>query len=126
MSLHVFLFVFLLVVCILLPLALLWLLEWFPLGPSSKGKAKRTMLHRRLEPRSPDDCPACRLGSPASSGGELAHAPVRPWSEVKSRRGAPKRINTEGFACPNRQCQYFGNTDADFHAAFGRWQAWPS
>jgi IS1 family transposase/transposase-like protein len=38
---------------------------------------------------------------------------------VKSRRGAPKRINTEGFACPNQQCTYFGNTDAQFHALVG-------
>jgi len=38
---------------------------------------------------------------------------------VKSRRGAPKRIDTEGFACPNRQCRYFGNTDASFHALVG-------
>jgi hypothetical protein len=35
-----------------------------------------------------------------------------PWSEVKSRRGAPKRIDTEGFACPNPKCSYFANTDA--------------
>jgi IS1 family transposase len=38
---------------------------------------------------------------------------------VKSRRGAPKRIPTEGFACPNRQCLYFGNTDARVHALVG-------
>ena len=44
---------------------------------------------------------------------------MRPWSEVKSRRGAPKRIDTEGFACPNPQCQYFGSTDAHFHALVG-------
>jgi hypothetical protein len=30
--------------------------------------------------------------------------PVRPWCEVKSRRGAPKRVNSQGFACPNRTC----------------------
>jgi len=48
-----------------------------------------------------------------------ALAPVRPWSEVKSRRRAPKRIPTEGFACPNRQCTYFGNTDAHKHALVG-------
>src|SRR5262249_4250815 len=40
-------------------------------------------------------------------------------SEVKSRRGAPKRILTEGFACPNPQCAYFGNTDAQIHALVG-------
>jgi IS1 family transposase/transposase-like protein len=46
-------------------------------------------------------------------------APVRPWSEVKSRRGAPKRVNTEGFACPNRKCLYFGITEAHTHALVG-------
>ena len=46
-------------------------------------------------------------------------APVRPWREVKSRRGAPKRVNTEGFACPKQQCPYFGITDASIHALVG-------
>jgi hypothetical protein len=44
---------------------------------------------------------------------------VRPWREVKSRRGAPKRIPTHGFACPNQQCAYFGITDALIHALVG-------
>jgi hypothetical protein len=35
---------------------------------------------------------------------------------VKSRRGAPKRIDTQGFACPNQQCAYFGITEAHIHA----------
>jgi transposase-like protein len=38
---------------------------------------------------------------------------------VKSRRGAPKRIDTEGFACPNQQCPYFGINDARVHALVG-------
>jgi hypothetical protein len=41
------------------------------------------------------------------------------WCEVKSRRGAPKRINTEGYACPNQQCAYFGITDSHIHALVG-------
>jgi transposase-like protein len=44
---------------------------------------------------------------------------LRPWSEVKSRRGAPKRIDTQGFACPNQHCPYFGITDAHIHALVG-------
>jgi transposase-like protein len=44
---------------------------------------------------------------------------VRPWREGKSRRGAPKRIPTEGFACPNPQCGYCGVTDAHIHALVG-------
>jgi len=38
---------------------------------------------------------------------------------MKSRRGAPKRVNTEGFACPNPQCSYSGITDAHIHALVG-------
>jgi transposase-like protein len=118
MSLQVF--VFLLVVCLLLSLALLWWFDWFALRPSSSpGGAKRCKLPRQLKLRCSDDCPACRLASTASSVGEPAPVPVRPWCEVKSRRGAPKRIDTEGFACPNPQCRYFGNTDAHFHALVG-------
>jgi hypothetical protein len=44
---------------------------------------------------------------------------VRPWREVKSRRGAPKRVNTAGFACPNPKCSYFGITDDQIHALVG-------
>ena len=90
-------------------------------GPAqSRAAAKmRTTLHRLLKPRSPHDCPACRLASTPSSGGGPAPVPVRPWSEMKSRRGAPKRIDTQGFACPNHLCPYAGITDADIHALVG-------
>jgi IS1 family transposase len=118
MSVHVYLF--LLAVCLLLSLARFGRLCWFHRRPSfSQGGAKHSTLHRLLKPRCPDDCPACRLASTPSSGGEPAPAPVRPWREVKSRRGAPKRVNTDGYACPNPQCAYFGNTDAQIHALVG-------
>jgi hypothetical protein len=120
MALHVCMFVFLLVVCLLLSLARLGHLDWFRLQPfSSRGGAKRGTLHRLLKPRTPLDCPACRLASTASSGGEPASASVRPWPEVKSRRGAPKRVNTEGYACPNQLCLYAGITNAHIHALVG-------
>jgi len=118
MVLHVF--VFLLVVCLLFSLVLLWRLDWFHHRPSSsKGVAKRSPLHRLLKPRCPDDCLACRLASPASLAAGPSPLPVRRWREVKSRRGAPKRVDTEGFACPNPQCAYFGNTEAQIHALVG-------
>jgi hypothetical protein len=117
MNIHVFLLVFFLI----FSLALLCALCWPHPGPvQSRAAAKvRTTFHRLLKPRSPHDCPACRLASPASSGGGLAPAPVRPWREMKSRRGAPKQVKTEGFACPNQQCAYFGITDASIHALVG-------
>jgi hypothetical protein len=105
-------------------LSLRWCLDWFHVrSSSSKGVTKRTRFDRLLKPRTPDDCPACRLASPPPLDG--GPAPVRPWREVKSRRGAPKRIDTAGFACPNHQCLYFGITDAWVHASSGRWHAWP-
>jgi len=111
------LFLFLPVVCLLLSLALLWCLCWLPLQPShSPAGSRHTPLHRLLRPRTPLDCPSCRL---SSSGMRPIPAPVGPWCEVKSRRGAPKRVNTEGFACPNPQCAYSGITDAHVHALVG-------
>jgi hypothetical protein len=121
MNLHVFLFLF------MLSLAQLCHLSWsHHCSPRSRAAAKlRTRVQRLLKPRSPLDCPACRLASPLSSVVEPAPLPVRPWREMKSRRGAPKRVNTEGFACPNRECPYSGITDAHIHAPLWGWQAWP-
>src|SRR6266567_3920674 len=75
---------------------------------------------------SAQDQERCMLSSSVSSSHapqliapSVASAPVRPWCEVKSRWGAPKRIPTEGFACPDQQCPYFGITDAHIHALVG-------
>jgi hypothetical protein len=118
MGFHVFLF---LLVAFLLPfLVLFGRLSWSHLQPSHASTgSRRALVHRLLKPRTPDDCPACRLASSGSSGGEQVSAPVRPWREVKNRRGAPKRIDTAGFACLNQQCCYFGNIDARVHALVG-------
>ena len=106
-------------------LSLLWRLDWLHVrSSSSRGGAKRSTLQRLLKPRCPEDCPACRLASTASSGGGPAPAPVRPWREMKNRRGAPKCVKTEGYACPNQQCPYFRITEAQIHASFWGWQAW--
>lgn len=76
-------------------------------------------LQRLLKPRTPDDCPACRQQAETPVSTTVIPAPVPPWCERKSRRGAPKRINTEGFACPNRACAYYRITDAQVHALVG-------
>lgn len=73
---------------------------------------------RLLKPRTPDDCLACRQGVPSPSTAPLPPS-VRPWRELKSRRGAPKRIATAGFSCPNRTCSYSGITDPQIHALVG-------
>src|SRR5258708_39624396 len=115
MSLHVY--SFLLTLFLILSLVLLWCFCRLNLQPShSPAGKRRPLVHHLLKPRTPLDCPICRLNS--SSGGPTS-APVRPWPEVKSRRGAPKRIPTEGFACPNQHCVYFGITDSPIHAPVG-------
>jgi transposase-like protein len=102
-------------------LASLCALCWSYHGPAqSRSKdSVRNRLPRVLKPRCPDDCPACRLASPALEGAGPVPAPVRPWCEVKSRRGVPKHIDTQGFACPNPQCPYLRVTDACIHALVG-------
>src|SRR5579872_1912720 len=71
---------------------------------------------RCWHPRTPADCPCCR-GVALDRGPCAASAPpVRPWAEVKSRRGAPKRRPTEGYACPAPTCLYYGITDERLHA----------
>jgi hypothetical protein len=118
MNIHVFLLLFFLIFSSFAAVCPLLASSWScPVESSSQGALYAPT--SAAPPRCPDDCPACRLASTASSGGKPTPAPVQPWSEVKSRRGAPKRIPTDGFACPNRKCRYFGNTDAHFHALVG-------
>ena len=110
--------------CWLLPLLLLglawgvWTTRRHQLSRTGAVMVPATV-HRLLKPRTPHDCPACRQ--------QAAHPPtyaptaprVQPWRERKSRRGAPKRINTHGFACPTPTCDYYRITDAQVHALVG-------
>jgi IS1 family transposase len=75
--------------------------------------------HRLLKPRPPDDCPACRRQHAPPTAGPTRPPAPRPWREFKSRRGAPKRISTDGFACPTHACVYHAITDAQVHALVG-------
>ena len=62
------------------------------------------IVQRLLKPRTPDDCATCRRQSARLSSALASPSRVRPWRERKRPRGAPKRIATAGFACPNRTC----------------------
>jgi hypothetical protein len=78
---------FLLVFFLLFSLALLCALCWSHPDPAQPRVAakRRTRLHRLLKPRTPDDCPACRLASTASSVVGPAPLPVRPWIGARSK-----------------------------------------
>ncbi len=74
---------------------------------------------RLLKPRRPDDCPTC-CHQPVRPAPTTTPPPsIRPWRELKSRRGAPRRIATDGFACPNPACAYYRITNAEVHALVG-------
>lgn len=106
---------------IIVLLCLLWLIVRRTRGHHAQQDPTpaKAIRQRLLKPRTPDDCPACRCQGvlpPSASGLPPA---VRPWSELKSRRGAPKRIATDGFACPNHACLYHAITDPQIHALVG-------
>src|SRR5262245_21515724 len=107
-------------VSLVLNILLLWLLWHWPQMRPHNHKATLTAARERLlKPRTPADCPACRQEGATSTTLPPAPSHVAPWRECKSRRGAPKRIATQGFACPNRACAYYQITAAHIHALVG-------
>jgi len=78
------------------------------------AKSKR---ERHLHTGNPRDCQDCRLAG-AEQGPERTKA-HRAWSEVKSRRGRPKKHDSSGQACMDPCCVYSKDTDANSHAL--RW-----
>jgi hypothetical protein len=111
---------FLLVGLLICALALLCAHGWPQPGlVRSRAAAKgRTTLPRLRHRRAPPTIATPVVSPPSPSAGS-APLPVPPWREMKSRRGAPKRISPAGFACPNGQCSSFGNTNAPEHALVG-------
>ncbi len=103
----------------LLALLLLCRSQRITLPPTdcSTGQPK---IPRQLKPYSPSDCAACRAaGVDPLSFLPAPAAPPPPWSHLKSRRGRPKTIPAQGFACPNPACAYYNIADATVHALVG-------
>jgi transposase-like protein/IS1 family transposase len=88
-------------------LQLLWLV-W----PCSVA-AKIRRIQRQWHPRSPDDCPHCLAWTPPQPA-DLVE--VMPWKAIRCPRGAKKRLDSEGVACPNPNCVYFGCSVESIHA----------
>ncbi|MBL7164801.1 MAG: hypothetical protein ISS57_19610 [Anaerolineales bacterium] len=80
-------------------------------------KQAKSYLPRKWKPRYPKDCPGCQ------SGIELAllrpKPDVIPYSQRKSSRGRSKHLATQGHACPNPLCDYFGIINHLLHAIVG-------
>jgi transposase-like protein len=100
---------------LLLTLWLLWFYGdiWWQMSretPEETRKKKR----RKLKPQTPDDCELCRLG--VHKPRQRIFRKVTPWSDVKNASGRKKESNSEGRACPQRCCVYYGITDMRLHA----------
>jgi IS1 family transposase len=106
---------------VLLVFCVLWVMFLWQRArrPQLDRPAATAMAQRLLKPRTPSDCPACCRQPALPPSASASPPPVRPWSDLKSRRGAPKHISTDGFACPNSACAYYRITDAQIHALVG-------
>jgi IS1 family transposase len=81
-----------------------------------KPKIKRPF---NLRAKSPDDCPCCVAGVKLRRVNEAPLFKVPVWAKSKKPGGPKKRIDTEGFACPNFKCDYFLERDSQVHALVG-------
>lgn len=78
-----------------------------------KGRWKARREKRVLKAKTPCDCPLCQDKSDPKS--PIPDAGVNYPSE-KTRRGRPKKVNSEGFACLNPECRYYLIRSAERHA----------
>jgi transposase-like protein/IS1 family transposase len=74
-------------------------------------------LPRQWHPACEQACAQCRSGVHVTFVRTARNVP--PYAGCKSKRGAKKRLSSEGYACPCRACVYFGNTHAAEHALVG-------
>jgi len=99
----------------LMTYALLW--QWWRLNRRRvRGWWKRVKDHLPMKrhPKSPKDCPHCCGGLHLETV-RINHN-MTPWSAVKSKRGRKKKYVTQGWACLNRACPYYGTTEEAIHA----------
>jgi hypothetical protein len=121
MNVHVFLLVFLLIFA----LALLCALCWPHPGPALSGAAKvRTALPRLLKPRSPHDCPACRLASTASSVGGPVSPDVAPLARGEKPAWSSQAHPYRRLRLSQPAVQILWQHRRSLPCASRRWQAW--
>jgi len=91
--------------------------NWIRRFLKKKKEAKQLRNPRVMKPKSERDCPFCvnEKGRQGSSKPEMPAA----WSLRKGRGGPTKKISTQGYFCPNPDCEYFSITDENIHALVG-------
>jgi hypothetical protein len=81
-----------------------------------KKKAKRPW---SLKPKSPEDCPSCVGEATLRTVNPIPADLPPPWERVKGPGGPKKTVETEGHACDNARCLYYGIRDGSIHALAG-------
>jgi len=102
-------------------LSLLWLLwqhlsvwERLVAHRSSQREDQPSRPVRQRHPQSPRDCPLCRAAHGTCEMHKMRS--VVAWSSLKSKRGRPKSVESEGHCCQNEACAYYGVRDSQLHA----------
>ena len=82
-----------------------------------KKKEKRTRKPAVLRPKSERDCRFCceDKGKRTEAKREMPLS----WQMRKGRGGRKKKIQTKGYFCPNKSCEYYGITEETIHALVG-------
>jgi len=90
---------------------------WLRLLLEQRKKEKRTRKPDVLLPKSEKDCRFCRaeMGKRTEAKREMPES----WQTCKGRGGRKKKIQTEGYFCPNISCEYYGITEEAIHALVG-------
>ena len=109
------------------PLSGAALASWLIPGSRLPPQKERPFTQRptsAASPRCPDDCPACRLASTPSAVVEPVPLPVRPWREVKSRRGARHSGEHRGVRLSQPAMLVLRHQRCSDPRSRWRWQAW--
>ncbi|MCC6973776.1 MAG: hypothetical protein IT322_07190, partial [Anaerolineae bacterium] len=86
-------------------------LHW--LGRQVRGRWKAGREKRLLKAKTPCDYPLCQDKQDQTIPVPDATAN---YAHEKTKRGHPKRVNSEGFACLNPTCRYYLIRSAERHA----------
>ena len=90
---------------------------WIQRILKKKREARQLRKPRVMKPKSERDCPFCVKEKGKTGFIQTRNACGMGVSE-RSRR-SKKKISTQGYFCPNQDCEYYGITDENIHALVG-------
>ncbi|MCG2783637.1 MAG: hypothetical protein L6461_00880 [Anaerolineae bacterium] len=93
-----------------------WFIQWLS-SILPKPKTLESPKIRQMKPKSEKDCPLCQKERAIEIEPQTCPHSMIPWSAMKKGKGGrPKQSLTDGHACLDPDCYYFGITDQAIHA----------